>query len=65
MIDSNRDAVTDLADDIATATTLGDLDTLRRRLQHSLGILDVERAVLAESLIERERAVIRFLCPNV
>ena len=52
----------ELADAIATARTFSDLATVRVRLQHTIGIL--ERRVLENAVIEREKSLIHFYLPN-
>jgi hypothetical protein len=53
-----------LAADIAAARSFYDLGEVRRRLQHTLGLLDEERRVLENALIEREKSLIHFYLPH-
>ena len=53
--------VSDFANAIARARTFEDLAGLRRELQQTVGILDEERAVIQNTLIQRERDIISFL----
>ena len=55
----------DLADQIAAARTFADLAVVRRNLQHTIGILDTERAALAYALQARENSLINFYLPKL
>lgn len=57
-------AISELADTIACARTLGDLQEARQRFKHTEGILDDERRVLETVVNERERELIRFYLPH-